>query len=83
MKESAQFYLDYLTVDGDGFLATCPPISFEQDLQKPDGTQGRLCSGPMMDNQILHDLFSNCIAASEKIGDDPAFRQQLIRRLRC
>jgi len=77
MKEAAQFFVDYLTLDKDGYLSTCPAISFEQNFRKPDGTVGRLTYGPTMDNQILRDLFTNCIAATETLDIDTAFREQI------
>lgn len=77
MKEAAEFFVDFLTLDQDGYLSTCPAISFEQGFKKKDGTIGRLTYGPTMDNQILHDLFSNCIMASETLNIDKDFRQQI------
>ena len=77
MREAAEFFLDYLTVDRDGYLSTCPAISFEQNFRKPDGTVGRLTYGPTMDNQILRDLFTNCIRASAVLDTDHDFAQRL------
>jgi alpha-L-fucosidase 2 len=34
--------------------------------------------GPTMDNQLLRELFGNCIAASEELGIDAEFRKQLV-----
>ncbi|EMI52938.1 glycoside hydrolase family 95 protein, partial [Rhodopirellula sallentina] len=70
MKEAALFYEDYLIEGPDGHLATCPAISFEQTFRKKDGTLGRLTYAPTMDNQILRDLFSNCIQAAQTLGTD-------------
>lgn len=70
MKEAASFYEDFLIEGPDGYLATCPAISFEQSFQKIDGTAGRLTYAPTMDNQILRDLFSNCVGAAEALGTD-------------
>ncbi len=77
IKEAALFFVDFLTVDQDGYLSTCPAISFEQGFRKTDGTVGRLTYGPTMDNQILRDLFTNCINAAEMLGIDEDFRQQI------
>ena len=82
MKEAAEFFVDYLTLDRDGYLSTCPAISFEQTFVLPNGTQGRLTYGPTMDNQILCDLFDNCIAASEHLNTDVEFREQSKGRIR-
>ncbi|WP_419194867.1 glycosyl hydrolase family 95 catalytic domain-containing protein [Novipirellula herctigrandis] len=77
MREAAEFFVDYLTQDKDGYLSTCPAISFEQTFILADGRKGRLTYGPTMDNQILYDLFSNCIAATKVLDIDPDFREQL------
>ena len=34
--------------------------------------------GPTHDNQLLRELFSNCIQASEVLGTDETFRKQLV-----
>lgn len=77
MREAAQFFTDFLTVDKDGYLSTCPAISFEQTFIKPDGTVGRLTYSPTMDNQILRDLFTNCIMAAETLDTDHQFKKKI------
>ena len=77
LKESAEFFVDFLITDDNGHLVTCPAISFENGFALPDGKEGRLCMGPTMDEQILRDLFSNCIRASEILGIDEDFRRKL------
>jgi len=77
LKESAEFFVDFLIDDENGRLVTSPSLSFEQGFRMPDGTKGRLCMGPTMDEQILRDLFTNCIRASEELGVDKDFRRKL------
>ncbi len=77
IKQAALFFVDFLTEDQDGYLSTCPAISFEESFRKKDGTPGRLTYGPTMDNQILRDLFTNCIMASEVLDIDADFRKQI------
>jgi alpha-L-fucosidase 2 len=77
MKEAAEFYLDFLIPDENGFLVTSPSMSFEQHFCTPDGKKGGVCAGPTMDMQILRDLFTHCIAASEILGVDAEFRTKL------
>jgi len=77
MKEAAEFYMDFLVPDENGFLVTSPSISFEQRFVTPDGKKGAVCAGPTMDMQILRDLFSHCIKASEILGVDAEFRTKL------
>ena len=74
MKGSAQFFLDTLVEEpAHKWLVTCPSISPEN--RHPMGVS--ICAGPTMDMQIVRDLFSNCIQASEILGVDKAFREQL------
>jgi alpha-L-fucosidase 2 len=74
MKGAAQFFLDSLVEEPQHkWLATCPSASPENG--HPKGTS--LCAGPTMDNQIIRDLFGNCVQASEILGVDEAFRKQI------
>ncbi|MVM30320.1 glycoside hydrolase family 95 protein [Spirosoma sp. HMF4905] len=69
MKEAALFFVDFLVKDPKtGWLISTPSNSPEH---------GGLVAGPTMDHQIIRDLFKNCIAASEILGVDAAFRDTL------
>jgi alpha-L-fucosidase 2 len=75
MKGSAQFFLDTLVEEPNHkWLVTCPSMSPEN--VHPFGGVS-ICAGPTMDMQILRDLFSNCINASEILGVDKDFREKL------
>ncbi len=74
MKGAAQFFLDSLVEEpGHHWLVTCPSASPEHSI--PSG--GSICAGPTMDEQIIRDLFGNCIQASEALGVDADFRRQV------
>ena len=74
MKGSAQFFLDTLVEEpAHHWLVTSPSLSPEN--KHPGGAS--ICAGPTMDLEILRDLFTNCIQASEILGRDKDFRQQL------
>jgi alpha-L-fucosidase 2 len=74
MKGSAQFFLDTLVEEPTHhWLVTCPSLSPEN----PHPAGASICAGPAMDLEILRDLFMNCIQASEILGQDTKFRQQL------
>ena len=74
MRGAAQFFLDTLMEDPTNrWLVTNPSISPEN--QHPFGSA--VCAGPAMDEEILRDLFSNCIEASKILDTDPGFRKQL------
>ncbi|HTS17251.1 MAG TPA: pectinesterase family protein [Verrucomicrobiae bacterium] len=76
MRGSAQFFLDTLVEEPTHhWLVTCPSLSPEH--KHPFGAS--VCDGPTMDNQILRDLFSNCVSASEILDVDRDFRARLMR----
>ena len=78
MKGSAQFYLDMLiTEPAHGWLVTAPSNSPENAFRMNNGATAHTCMGPTVDMQILRELFDNCIAASEILGIDEKFREDL------
>jgi alpha-L-fucosidase 2 len=75
MKGAAQFFLDTLVEEPNNhYQVSCPSLSPENT--HPYGVS--ICAGPAMDSQILRDLFTNCTNASQILGVDNDFRQQLI-----
>jgi len=74
LQGSAQFFLDTLVEEPTHhWLVTCPSLSPENP--HPNGAS--ICAGPTMDLEILRDLFTNCIQASEILGGNEKFRKQL------
>jgi len=74
MKGAAQFFLDTLVTEPSlGWLVTNPSNSPELS-HHPNVS---ICAGPTMDMQILRDLFDGCARASEVLGTDAAFRDQV------
>ncbi|HXR06535.1 MAG TPA: glycoside hydrolase family 95 protein, partial [Candidatus Acidoferrum sp.] len=74
MRGAAQFFLDTLVEEPTNhWLVTCPSVSPEN--QHPFGSA--VCAGPAMDEEILRDLFSNCIEASKILETDADLRKQL------
>jgi alpha-L-fucosidase 2 len=74
MRGAAQFFLDTLQEDPTNhWLVTNPSISPENG--HPFGSA--VCAGPAMDEEILRDLFFNCIEASKILDTDSDFRTQL------
>lgn len=76
MKKTALFFVDFLIkepTNDKGWLISGPSNSPEI---------GGLVMGPTMDHQIIRNLFSNCIDASEILDVDPEFRDKL-RKLRA
>lgn len=74
MKGAAEFFLDALVEEPKHkWLVTSPSISPEN--KHPAGVA--ICAGPTMDQQILRDLFAQCIQAAEILGIDKEFGVKL------
>jgi len=74
MKGAAEFFLHTLVEEPRyKWLVTCPSISPEN--KHPANVA--ICAGPMMDTQIIHDLFNQCASAAEILGIDKNFAAQL------
>lgn len=76
MREAAQFFLDFL-IEYKGYLVTCPSVSPENTYILPSGEKGANSIGTTMDNQILRDLFTQCVKAAEVLGVDDELNQQI------
>jgi len=81
LKEASLFFVDYLVEDSEGRMVTCPSVSPENTYILPNGEQGTLCAGPSMDSQIIFELFSACIEASQIVGEDEDLRSELVNLL--
>lgn len=78
MKEAAEFFLDYLVEHPrTAHLVSGPSTSPENRFRAPNGDVASLTMGTTMDHQIIHDLLSNCIEASQILGIDEEFRDRL------
>jgi alpha-L-fucosidase 2 len=82
MKEAVEFFLDYLVKSPQGWLVTGPSMSPENSYRLPNGQTAVTCMGPTMDTEIVANLFTHCIQASELLGQDAAFRAQLQQTLK-
>jgi alpha-L-fucosidase 2 len=70
MLKAAQFYLDWLVINPlNGKLVSGPSTSPENAFVAPDGSTGSVCMGPSHDQEVLHELFTNVLEASEIIKD--------------
>jgi alpha-L-fucosidase 2 len=77
LRSSAQFCLDWLIPAGDGTLTTCPSVSTENDFYTPDHKKAAVSAGCTLDLALIHELFGNCIAASQALHEDQAFAEKL------
>jgi alpha-L-fucosidase 2 len=82
MKEAAQFLLDFMVRDDQGRLVTNPSFSPENAFIDSQGREGVLCAGATMDREIIRQLSTECIKASEILNTDEEFRGQLQTALR-
>lgn len=81
MREAAEFLLDWLQEDEQGFLTTNPSSSPENMFVLPDGTQCSLSSGVTMDLQITRDLFQILLAADQRLKKNDPICAEIRRAL--
>lgn len=71
VKEACEFFIDYLVEDKrDGYLKTCPSVSPENSYILPNGDVCSNSAGVTMDNELLRDLFTECIKIHKIISED-------------
>ena len=71
MKESVEFYLDWLVEDPEtGKLVSGPVNSPENTFIAPDGKKASISMGPTMDQEIIWDLLTNFLDSSKILGID-------------
>ena len=81
MKGAARFIIDTLVVAPPGSpvagkLVTNPSYSPENEFFLADGSKAQFTYGATMDLMIIHQLLTNCIAASTTLNADAAFRKE-------
>ncbi len=86
MKGAARFMLDFLVEAPEGTpfagkLVTNPSHSPENSFLKPDGTRSLFTYAATIDLEIIHELFTNCIACIDVLGEDTKFRAELVSAL--
>ena len=77
MKGAAEFTLDWLQKDNNGYLVTMPSTSPENTYYYDGEKQGVMTVGSTMDMGIIRDLFANTIAASNILNTDKDFRETI------
>ncbi len=80
MREAALFFLDFM-IEHDGYLVTCPSVSPENTFILPSGERGCNSAGVTMDNQILRDLFTQCVKAAEILGVEDELNEKIKNQL--
>jgi len=81
IKGSADFFLDFMITDPNtGYLVVVPSSSPENTHAGGTG-KSTIASGTTMDNQLVFDLFSNVIKASELVAPDENYTKKLSEAL--
>lgn len=81
MCEAALFFHDFL-VEKDGYLVTCPSVSPENTYILPSGEMGANGYGVTMDNQILRDLFGQCVKAFAVLKENEELTEDVLEALK-
>ena len=76
MKSAAEFFIDVLIVDREGYLMICPSTSPENTFLYK-GEKCNISATTTMTMTIARELFKNCINACETLGWDQDFAEQL------
>jgi alpha-L-fucosidase 2 len=77
LEGSSQFFLDYLTPDGEGHLVTGPSLSPENKYKLADGSVHSLTMAPTMDVEIVRELFTRTLEAGRVLGKDRVFLERV------
>ncbi|GAA3651358.1 glycoside hydrolase family 95 protein [Flavivirga jejuensis] len=78
LKGAAEFYTEFLAPWEDGTLVVYPTWSPENVyLKKLHGKNNKQTYGASWDQQLVLNLFTDCIEAGEKLGVDKKFRKKL------
>jgi alpha-L-fucosidase 2 len=80
MKGAAEFTLDWLVEDKDGYLVTAPSTSPENLFKDGNGKEQAVSVATTMDMSVIRDLFDNVIAAADQLNVDKAFRDTLAKK---
>jgi alpha-L-fucosidase 2 len=81
MKNASLFYLDLLFPYTDGSLVISPSLSPEINFIHDNGKSYRLSAGASIDQQVVHDLFTNTIEAAQILGKEDELIEILTDRL--
>jgi len=74
LKSSAEFYLDWLVEDPKtGKLVSGPAVSPENTFVAPDGSKSQISMGPSHDQQVIWNLFTDFLKASDELNINDQF----------
>ena len=81
LRDSVQFFTDYMVQDEQGYWMTGPSSSPENIYMNEQGECGCLCMGPAMDSEILRELFGGYIRITEELGLEDELEKDVKIRL--
>lgn len=80
LKSSVEFYLDWLIKDPKtGKLISGPAVSPENTFMAPDDSRSQISMGPAHDQQVILQLFTDFIKASDVLGIDNDFIGRVVK----
>jgi alpha-L-fucosidase 2 len=78
LKGATEFFLDFLMTDPEtGWLVTCPSTTPENSFLTDEGKVCSVSVGTSMDNQLIRNLFRNCITACKILNRDIEMQKEL------
>lgn len=78
LKGSVEFYMDWLVEDPETqLLVSGPAVSPENTFIAPDGSHAQISMGPAHDQQVIWQLFTDFIMASEELKEEGEFIEQV------
>ncbi|MBC7886951.1 MAG: glycoside hydrolase family 95 protein [Ferruginibacter sp.] len=81
LKGAAEFALDLLVTNKEGYLVTSPSSSPENHFFDQKGRRVAVSQGSTLDMALLRELFGHCIEASIVLNTDATFRTKLQQTL--
>jgi alpha-L-fucosidase 2 len=80
MKSAAEYLLDWMIEDKNGYLVTAPSVSPENNFFDDNGKSQEVAIAMTADMVLIWDLFSNLIEASEILGVDKDYHDLLVEK---
>jgi hypothetical protein len=77
MKGAAEFALDLLITNKEGYLVTSPSTSPENHFFDQHGNRVAVSEGSTMDMSLVRELFQHCIQEADVLGVDAEFKTKL------
>ncbi|MCK4751276.1 MAG: glycoside hydrolase family 95 protein [Bacteroidales bacterium] len=80
LESSVRFYMGWLVEDlKTGKLVSGPAVSPENTFITPDGSHCQISMGPAHDQQVIWQLFTDYLHASEELGIDKDFMYKVTK----